>query len=184
MIAVAVDEIDQIALRPFVEKEVVVPRAFCRRSIVEGFVHDEKAHASQRSRNSGVGGLWLVRMALQPISLSSCKRPGPDAFGNGGPDAPPSPWRQTPLSLTCWPLRRKPLSTSKTAVRMPIGVSYWSTTSSPSAELRSERCRDRDCRGTRVSGWSSSDRWVNCLPWRRGRVRRGCRRRGRLSWPS
>ena len=37
---------------------------------------------SHRSSNSGAGGLWLVRMALQPISCSICKL----AFQRAGVD--------------------------------------------------------------------------------------------------
>ena len=86
---------------------------------------------SQRSRNSGAGGLWLVRMALRPWRLQDFEAPLPHALGHGGAYRAASWCRQTPFSLTCSPLSRKPLSASKTASRMPKGVSYSSTTRCP-----------------------------------------------------
>ena len=76
MVAVAVDHADQIPLAPVVE------RTARSRSLVLFFFHSSNASSitkkpirSQRSSNSGAGGLWLVRMALQPIVLriSSCR---------------------------------------------------------------------------------------------------------------
>ena len=43
---------------------------------------------SHRSRNSGAGGLWLVRMALQPISRRISKRRSHTRSGTAAPTAP------------------------------------------------------------------------------------------------
>ena len=69
-------------------------------------------------------------MALQPISRRISRRRSQTRSGTAAPTQPASWWRQTPFSLTCSPFSRNPLSASKIASRMPIGVSYWSTTRS------------------------------------------------------
>ncbi len=45
---------------------------------------------SQRSRSFGSGGLWLHRIALQPIDLRSSSRRSQIAIGTAAPTAPPS----------------------------------------------------------------------------------------------
>ena len=42
---------------------------------------------SQRSKNSGAGGLWLARMALQPISFSIARRRSQIRSGTACPRA-------------------------------------------------------------------------------------------------
>src|ERR1051326_8645837 len=44
-----------------------------------------KPSRSQRSRNSGAGGLWEVRMALAPIALSSRSRRSHTRSGTAAP---------------------------------------------------------------------------------------------------
>ena len=78
---------------------------------------------SHRSSSSGAGGLWLVRMALHPISLSIsiCRSRARRLMAV--PRAPRSWWSHTPWRLTRSPLSKKPFSGSNWIVRMPKVVS-------------------------------------------------------------
>ncbi len=45
MIPIAPDRIRRIAMRPFVENEMIVERIFSHRPAIEKFVHHQEAHA-------------------------------------------------------------------------------------------------------------------------------------------
>jgi hypothetical protein len=71
MIAVAAHQGAQILLGPIVEQQVVIVGRLPIRQQSNASSITSMPRRSQISSNSGAGGLWLVRIALQPISWSS-----------------------------------------------------------------------------------------------------------------
>ena len=71
VIAVTPHHVPQILFGPIGKEQVVVIRRLLFRPAVEGFIQDQEAHPVGQVEQLGAGGLWLVRIALQPISLSA-----------------------------------------------------------------------------------------------------------------
>ena len=83
------------------------------------------------SSTSGAGGLWDVRIALSPMSLSIWRRFSMARWLTAAPRAPRSWWLHMPLSFILVPFSEKPVFASNAKVRMPNGVVYVSTTEPP-----------------------------------------------------
>ncbi len=77
VVAVAADHADQVPLAPFAKETLVavLHPGLGDDPFVEDLVHYDQAHPVAKLQQFGAGGLWLVRMALQPIALriSSCR---------------------------------------------------------------------------------------------------------------
>ena len=95
------------------------------------FFHISKASSitikpilSQRSNNSGAGGLCEVRIPFTPISFKISNWRSIALVLIAEPSGPKSWCIQTPLILTCFPFKIKPFSRSNLKFLIPKEVLY------------------------------------------------------------
>ena len=124
MVAVAADCGAHVLLVPVGKEQVVVVRRFCRSQQSNDSSMTRKPMRSHKSSNSGAGGLWLVRMALLPISLQDLELALPPraverrARARRDRDDRTRRWMRTRS-----PLSKKPVVGVNSIVRMPKVVS-------------------------------------------------------------